>query len=188
MLQRIQSFFLVLAVVGIVMLFQFPVATYTMPNLAGNGEMTAELNLLGQDSQYAGDSNDLMNLTYIGQDLVKLKGGWILSLMAALIGVIALVSIFLYKNRVRQMRVVACGALLNVIYIFLVFFWAINGAKGNGGYLAALQDMHLTDQPIAVTMLTPGTVIPVVTLVLLYLAQRAIKKDEMKVRAADRLR
>lgn len=188
MLQRIQSFFLVLTAVGIIMLFQFPIATYTMPNLAGNGEMTSELNLLGHDSRYSGDSNDLMDLTYIGQDLAKLNGGWILTVTAAIIGIIALVSIFLYKNRILQMRVVACGALVNVIYIFLVFFWAINGTKGNGGYLAALQELHLTDQPIAVSMLTPGTVIPVVTLVLLYLAQRAIKKDEMKVRAADRLR
>ena len=188
MLQRIQSFFLVLAVVGIIMLFQFPIATYTMPNLAGNGEMTSELNLLGHDSRYSSDSNDLMDLTYIGQDLASLKAGWILAVVAAIVGIIALVSIFLYKNRILQMRVVACAALLNIVYIFLIFFWAINGASGNGGYLSALQDMHFTDQPIAVDMLTPGTVIPVVTLILLYLAQRAIKKDEMKVRAADRLR
>jgi len=188
MLQRIQSFFLVLAVVGIIMLFQFPIATYTMPNLTGNGEMTSELQLLKHDSRYSGDSNDITAITYIGQDLVSLKASWILPLTAAIIGIIALVSIFLYKNRILQMRVVACAALVNVIYIFLIFFWAINGAKGNGGYLAALQDLHLTDKTIAVSMLTPGTVIPIITLVLLYLAQRAIKKDEMKVRAADRLR
>ena len=76
-----------------------------------------------------------------------------------------------------------------MIYIFLVFFWAINGTGGNGGYLKALQDLlHITTDTIAVNMWTPGTIIPIVTLVLLYLAQRAIKKDEMKVRAADRLR
>lgn len=188
MLQRIQSFFLVLVVVGIVMLFQFPVASYTMPGLSGNGVMTSDLQLVGKDSQYAGNSNDIVNLTYIGQDIVKLNGTWILALVAIAVGIIALVSIFLYKNRVLQMRVVACGALLNIAYIFLIFFWAINGASGNGGYLKALQDMHFTDQPISVDMLTPGTVIPIITLVLLYLAQRAIKKDEMKVRAADRLR
>ena len=108
--------------------------------------------------------------------------------MAALVGVVALASIFLFKNRILQMRVVACGGLLNMIYIFLVFFWAINGTGGNGGYLKALQDLHITTDTIAVNMWTPGTIIPIVTLVLLYLAQRAIKKDEMKVRAADRLR
>ena len=188
MLQRIQSFFLVLAAVGVIMLFQFPVAIYTMPNMTGDGETVSELQLLAKDSQYAEGSNDLTQLTYIGQDLVHLKAGWILAVVAAIVGIIAVVSIFLYKNRILQMRVVACGALLNIIYIFLIFFWAINGASGHGGYLAALEQLHFTDKAIAVNMLTPGTIIPIVTLVLLYLAQRAIKKDEMKVRAADRLR
>ncbi len=188
MLQRIQSFYLVLAVVGIIMLFQFPIATYTMPNMTRTGEMTSELQLIGKDSRYQSDSRDITEICYIGQDLVKLKGGWVLSLMAALVGVVALASIFLFKNRILQMRVVACGGLLNMIYIFLVFFWAINGTGGNGGYLKALQDLHITTDTIAVNMWTPGTIIPIVTLVLLYLAQRAIKKDEMKVRAADRLR
>jgi hypothetical protein len=188
MLQRIQSFFLVLATVGIVMLFQFPIAIYTMPSLSGEGETTSELQLIGKDSRYADNNNDLTQITYIGQDIVHLKGVWVLGLVAALVGVIALVSIFLYKNRILQMRVVACGALLNIVYIFLIFFWAINGAGGNGGYLRVLQELHFTDQPINVDMLTPGTIIPIVTIVLLYLAQRAIKKDEMKVRAADRLR
>ncbi|MBO7489846.1 MAG: DUF4293 domain-containing protein [Bacteroidales bacterium] len=188
MLQRIQSFYLVLALVGIIMLFQFPIATYTMPNMTKTGEITSELQLVGKDSKYMNDTNDIMDITYIGQDLVRLKGGWVLMVLAGLVGVVALVSIFLFKNRVLQMRIVACGGLLNMIYIFLIFFWAINGTGGSGGYLGALQDLHITSETIAVNMWTPGTIIPIVTLILLYLAQRAIKKDEMKVRAADRLR
>ena len=188
MLQRIQSFYLVLALVGVIMYFLFPIATYTMPNMTGTGETLSELRLIGQESRYVGDSNDLTELAYIGNDLVHLRGGWVLSVIAVLTGAIALVSIFLYKNRITQMRVVACGAMLNVIYLFLILLWAINGTGGNGGYARALQDLHFTDQQIAVNMWTPGTIIPIVTLILLYLAQRAIKKDELKVRAADRLR
>lgn len=188
MLQRIQSFYLVLVLVGIIMLFQFPTATYTMPNMTKTGEITSELQLIGKESQYINDSKDITDITYIGQDLVHLKGGWVLCVLAAIVGVVALASIFLFKNRILQMRVVACGGLLNMIYIFLVFFWAINGIGGNGGYLAALQDLHITSETIAVNMWTPGTIIPIVTLILFYLAQRSIKKDEMKVRAADRLR
>lgn len=170
------------------MLFQFPIATFTMPNMTKTGEMTSELQLLGKDSQYMNDSRDITDITYIGQDLVHLKGGWVLCVLASIVGIVALVSIFLFKNRVLQMRVVACGGLLNMIYIFLIFFWAINGTGDNGGYLKALQDLHLTDNGYSVNLLTPGTIIPIVTLILFYLAQRAIKKDEMKVRAADRLR
>lgn len=188
MLQRIQSFYLVLAVVGIVLMFQFPIARYTMPLFGGGESVTSELGLLPQSSQYREGSSDITDITYIGQDIAALKGGWVLSVMAALIGLTALVSIFLYKNRVRQMRVVACAALLNVVYLFLLFFWAINGIGGNGGYLGTLQELHLTEQPISVDMWNVGTLAPIVTVILLYLAQRAIKKDELKVRAADRLR
>ena len=188
MLQRIQSFYLVLVVVGIIMLFKFPVASYTMPDLMGNGDVLSELQLTDKASQYYNESKDIADVYYIGPDRVDLKGKWVLDVMVVLIGLVALVSIFLFKNRVLQMRVVACGALLNVIYLFLIFFWAVNGMSGSGGYLAALQEMHLTNDAIQVNMWTPGSIIPIITLVLLYLAQRAIKKDELKVRAADRLR
>lgn len=188
MLQRIQSFYLVLAVVGIIMLFMFPVATYTMQNPLGNGDVISELRLIPEHSRYSNDSLDIADIHYIGNDLVSFSGSWILAIIAAGIGIISLISIFLFKNRIIQMRVVACAALLNVVYLFLIFFWAINGASGNGGYLKALQELHLTSGDIAVDMWTPGSIIPIVIVVLLYLAQRAIKKDEMKVRAADRLR
>ena len=188
MLQRIQSFYLVLALVGVIMLFMFPLATYTMQNTLGNGDISSELRLLPEHSRYLSESPDIANITYIGSDLITFGGSWILAIIAAAIGLVTLVSIFLFKNRITQMRVVASAALLNVIYLFLIFFWAINGTSGNGGYLNVLRELHITDSEIAVNMWTPGSIIPIVTVVLLYLAQRAIKKDEMKVRAADRLR
>ena len=188
MLQRIQSFYLVLALVGIIMLFKFPIATYTIHNPFGNGDIVSELSLTNKESQFSQDTKDEMYLTHIGQDRAQLKGRWVLTVLAALIGTVALVSIFLFKNRILQMRVVACGALLNVVYLFLIFLWAINGTNGSGGYLGVLQELHYSEQPITVDMWTPGSIIPIVTLILLYLAQRAIRKDEIKVRAADRLR
>ncbi len=188
MLQRIQSFYLVLAVVGIIMLFKFPIAIYTFQNPMGNGDVMSELRLTNQESRYSGDTKDPMYMTYIGQDQVKLKGSIALTIIAVLVGAIALVSIFLFKNRILQMRVVACAALMNVVYLMLIFFWAINGMGGDGGYMKALTQLGYCNNCISVNMLTPGAIIPVVTLILLYLAQRAIRKDEIKVRAADRLR
>lgn len=183
MIQRIQSFYLVLVVVGIVLMFQFPIATYTATT--PNGDISAALQLTNTKSI---QTDDMMDYHFVGDDTVTMPGKWILSVVSILVGAISLVCIFLYKNRVLQMRVVAFAFLFNVVLIFLIFFWAINGTGGNGGYLKALQDLHITTDTIAVNMWTPGTIIPIVTLVLLYLAQRAIKKDEMKVRAADRLR
>ncbi len=187
MIQRIQSFYLVLVAVGVVLMFQFPIATYTLQQFSPDNELTATLQLLPQQSRYATpDSNDPANLVFVGSDIVSLKGVWLLDIFAAAIGIIALVSLFMYKNRMRQIRVVACGFLANVIYIFLIFFWAINGTGGNSGYWHTLQVSGF--QPQDVSMLSVGTITPLVTVLLLFLAQRAIRKDEIKVRAADRLR
>ena len=183
MLQRIQSFYLVLVVVGIVLMFQFPIATYTAST--PNGDISAALQLTNTKSI---QTDDMMDYHFVGDDTVKMPGKWLLALLATVVGVIALASIFLYKNRILQMRVVAFAFLFNVVLIFLIFFWAINGIDGNGGYLKVLQESTLMGSSITTGMLTPGTVTPIVTVILLFLAQRAIKKDEMKVRAADRLR
>lgn len=183
MLQRIQSFYLVLVVVGIILMFQFPIATYTA--VTPNGDISAALQLTNTKSI---QTDDMMDYHFVGDDTVSMPGKWILAAAAIIVGCIALVSIFLFKNRILQMRVVAFGFLFNIILIFLIFFWAINGTGGHGGYIGVLQDSGLMGGNIATNMLTPGTITPIVTAILLFLAQRAIKKDEIKVRAADRLR
>ena len=183
MIQRIQSFYLVLAVVCIVLMFRFPIATYTTSTV--NGDISAALQLTNNASVMSADGVDYH---VIGDDIVNFSGKWLLTVMAVLVGVIALASIFLFKNRVLQMRVVAFAFLFNVVLIFLLFFWAINGTGGNGGYYSSLLSTGLMGGDITTNMLTPGTIAPIVSVILLFLAQRAIKKDEMKVRAADRLR
>lgn len=183
MIQRIQSFYLVLAVVCIVLMFRFPIATYTSATV--NGDVSAALQLTNAKSIIADNGADYH---FVGDDMVKFGGKWILTAIAGIAGIIALVSIFLFKNRVLQMRVVAFAFLFNVVLLFLIFFWAINGTGGNGGYLGALQSTGLMGGDIATNMLTPGTIAPILSVILLFLAQRAIKKDELKVRAADRLR
>ena len=183
MIQRIQSFYLVLAVVCIVLMFRFPIATYTSTTV--NGDISAALQLTNTKSIIAENAVDYH---FIGDDMVKFSGKWILTVVAILVCAIALASIFFFKNRVLQMRIVAFAFLFNVVLIFLIFFWAINGTGGNGGYLSALQSTGLMGSDCTTNMLTPGTIASIVSVVLLFLAQRAIKKDEMKVRAADRLR
>lgn len=187
MIQRIQSVYLILALAGLLILNAFPIAKYTMPSLLGDGEITSELTLLTKQSEYRGDSKEPTELYYLGQDLVKMKARWLLPAIVNLIAAVVIVSFFQYRNRVRQLRMVSCAFLLNVIYMFLVFFWAIEGTGGHGGYKAAIEATGF-GKDVAVQMWTVGTIVPMVTLVLLVLAQRAIRSDEMKVRAADRLR
>ena len=183
MLQRIQSFYLVLAVVAIALMFRFPIATYT--TTTPTGDINAALQITNTKTVL---SEDMQDYRFIGDDTVNMPGKWILGVLAGIAGAIVLVSIFLFKNRMLQIRVIAFAFLFNVALIFLIFFWAINGTGGNGGYLKALTDTGLMPGDITTNMLTPSTIAPIVSVILLFLAQRAIRKDEIKVRAADRLR
>ncbi len=105
---------------------------------------------------------------------------WMLIVMALLVGAMTLLCIFMYSNRVRQMRMVAVAFLLNVAYVFLLFFWAVDAFGKNLVQYFHCGDLHVT--------WFVGAYAPIVSLVFLVLAHRGIKKDESMVRAADRLR
>ena len=180
MIQRVQSFWLVLAVCCMVMCFMFPVAQYKLTLADSQQTVEARLDLVAK-------SNPDMLDQYQSQVPVVTFGqadsgfhSWSLIALAVLTAVVMLLCVFLYKNRVRQMRVVAVAFLLNVAYVFLLFFWAVD-AYGK----TVMQYFHGSN--LQVTWFV-GAYAPIVSLVLLILAHRGIKKDEAKVRAADRLR
>lgn len=178
MIQRIQSFYLILAVCALALCFMFPVANFTL--LADNQPVaTSQLNLVAKDIPA-----DMLTQIESGLQVNLSQKGvfhvWPLMLLAAVAGIAALVSIFLYKNRMRQVRVVACCFLLNVIYVGLVFLWA---ADAYAKVLSGLMPCQTVSIAYGV-----GTWAAVASLLLFFLAQRAIKRDEAKVRAADRLR
>lgn len=180
MIQRIQSFWLVLAACCMALCFMVPTAEYHATMATTGQEVEAALNLVGRDAP------DMMSQILSGTEVVEYSQRtsgfktWPLMVLAALTGAIALLCIFLYKNRVRQMRVAAVGFLLNVVYVFLLFFWAVDAyGKTVAGAMDAT-DLSITWQA--------GAYAPIVAIVFFILAHRGIKKDEQKVRAADRLR
>lgn len=184
MIQRIQSFYLVLAVCAMALCFMFPVATFNAVNADSTKAVVSQLNLVPKASA---DVNTLEQIEQ-GSNVVEMpqKGYikvWPLAVVAGLCGLLALVSIFLYKNRTTQVRVVACGVLLNVVYLFLIFIWAVDSFSGQ--FVAFASDLLC---PNATTTYSVATWASIVSLVFMYLAQRAIQKDEAKVRAADRIR
>ena len=160
--------------------FMTPVAQYSMELPSMEQTVQAELNLVAKDAP------DMMEQMFVPGSTVeysqKMSGfqTWPLVVLAILVGVVALVCVFLYKNRVAQMRVVAVAFLLNVVYVFLVFFWAVDAYAKTVAQAMNAGDPHVTWYV--------GAYAPIVSIVFLVLAHRAIKKDEMKVRAADRLR
>ncbi len=160
--------------------FMVPIAEYHATVENSGQAVEGAFNLVAKDSP------EMMNQMVTGAPVVeysqKVSGfkTWPLTVMTIVVGLVALLCVFLYKNRVLQMRVVAVGFLLNVVYVFLLFFWAVD-AYGK----TMLQAMNASD--LSVTW-QAGAYAPIVAIVFFLLAHRGIKKDEMKVRAADRLR
>ena len=180
MIQRIQSIYLLLAFLAMAACFMFPTATFTAVGAHGE-EVSGELNLIpkaDREAQYYAQIEAGQPEVAMGQrGYVKT---WPLVVLTLLTAAVTLVSIFLFGNRVRQMRIVAVGFLLGVVDVFLIFIWAIDTYVTN-----ASAPLQCEDPQVAYGV---GTWCPIVAIVLMFLAQRAIKKDEVKVRAADRLR
>ena len=97
---------------------------------------------------------------------------WPLSFLLALVPVLALVAIFLYRKRGTQMRVTMITLLLSLGTLLLGAFYVI-----------------MFDRKIDVTIIWKIKVVfPVISAILAWLAYRAILKDDLMVKSYDRLR
>ena len=97
---------------------------------------------------------------------------WGLFCILLLSAVIALSTIFLYRNRMLQIRMTIFGSLLLIgYYIALVAFIFVFKGKLEAGF-----------------QLGWALCLPAVCIILNYLAFRGIYKDDVMVKAADRLR
>ena len=179
MIQRIQSLWLLVASVCMGLCFAFPVASYTL-DYTKSQQVVSQLDLVaknGPDYSKALNEGEPVVTYYQGQSSVAM---WPMMTMACVVAALSLLCIFLFKNRRMQVRMVAVVFLLNVVHVFLLFFWAVDA------YGEKLQELF-TGVELNVSW-AAGAYLPLASLVFLFLAQRAIKKDEARVRAADRLR
>lgn len=151
MIQRIQSVFLFIAAVAMGLMFVFPVAMFY------SGDSTARLMVTGLE--VSGMPIEINTL--------------LLMCITAVCALAFVISIFLYKNRVFQMRFNAFVFLLNALVVGGIFFYADKVQKIMG---------------VPAHYEQIGTIMPIVSLVMLVLANRAIKKDEIRVRVSDRMR
>lgn len=153
MIQRIQTLYLLLGLaLGVAMAF-FPYANV----------------FVGSDFAHLYTTKIVSSSSFLSPEGIFYIG-------MALNGILVLgmlIAIFLFKNRILQMRVNAFLFLLNAGLIAFILFFPDRIVKSLGG---------------SVNYVFPGVVFPIVLLILLIIANRAIKKDELKVRAADRLR
>ena len=85
--------------------------------------------------------------------------------------ILSVVSIFLFRNRKLQFVLGRLNIILNFILLGLFVYWSLNVSG----------ESQISEKGI-------GMLIPIVSIVLLVLANKAIKKDEDLVKSVDRLR
>ncbi len=98
-------------------------------------------------------------------DLPYVLAGLLLSAL------LALVSIFLFKNRKLQFVMNRLNIILNFILLGFFVYWS----------LIVPGEMNISEKGI-------GLFLPIISIVFLVLANKAIKKDEALVKSVDRLR
>lgn len=99
-----------------------------------------------------------------------------MGVVVALAAVLPFVTIFLFKNRMLQIRLCAVELVLLIgSTVFMAIYYYLGGRM--------FADLEFNTQGLRIAI-----IFPLVSLVLDYLAMRAIFHDEMLVRSLDRIR
>jgi len=98
---------------------------------------------------------------------------WPLSVLFIFVTVLTFLNIFFYRHRMRQMRIAIFLILLNAGIVGLMFFYTFVSRNQLEGALVLHQWRFI---------------IPPVNMVFLYFAFRRIRRDELLVKAFDRIR
>jgi hypothetical protein len=159
MIQRIQSIYLLIAAIATIILIFLPIGYITTDELYYVfNAFVVKLNIP--------ESSVYMSTVYI-------------ALILGISAIISIVAIFMYKDRKRQIQIVYINmivfliAILIMIYVYPDIIFVRRGLMNPDDYFNFNYWILACMIPAALC---------------LYLANRAIKKDEEKVKAADRLR
>lgn len=155
MLQRIQTLYLLTTIVLMVVLFFLPIAG--MQNV--QNAIFYELNYQGLYEVNA-DGNILQAPI------------WMLTVLMLLIPLLTFITIFLFKKRLLQMRLIVFNIVLMAGYYGMLFIYLWQYAKS----LEAKFFMEF------------ASAFPLVCIILNILAFRAVAKDEALIRSLNRLR
>ncbi|MBN7817881.1 DUF4293 domain-containing protein [Algoriphagus pacificus] len=158
MIQRVQTIFLFLVAVAM--------------------GLTISMDLWVQEIAASGESYSLsalfMNHTSASGEIISSDSTWYIAALAAFVGFLAIISIFQYRNRGRQMMFNMVNSLLMVGLVALVFLTT----KGINS------DLGLTESG----SYKVGFWAILAAMVCNMLANRFIRKDEALVRSVDRIR
>ena len=165
MIQRIQTLWIAVGITAMVLTFFFPIATLSFEWKAMPTQMNMEL--IPEPISFESTS--------LPQNLISMVP---LIILEILIIIIATVSIFLYKNRKLQLRVLAFAFLFSVLDLGTMFL-----------FVDRLHDALLNEYAGIVSEAYGVAVyLPMLSIVSFLLAQRAIRKDEALIRSSERIR
>lgn len=158
MVQRIQTLYLAVVAIACILMFFFPLANF-YDEFQGNYKFFI-YGIRSMDPE-----PKVMFSPYFTIPLIVI-------VIASFIFSVS--TILLFKNRPLQIRLCAFNVLSNIVLIMVIFFFYATKIK-------------------SLTMIEPdynyaGMALPLVSLLLVVLAQKAIRKDDALVRSADRLR
>lgn len=151
MIQRIQTVYLLLVAILMVVMMSFPVGSFV-------------------SADYSIPATEFTNLAVVSADGVSDYAPWALFAILTVTAVISLVTIFLYRKRMLQIRLTLFNSILLIgYYVTLVVF--VFKLKGDCRFIPSWT-----------------VCLPLISIILNWLAIRAIGKDEMLVKAYERLR
>ena len=161
MIQRIQSVFLffvsIVAVTAILVPMHYISITIQME------EGKSAISAIGLVQQVVAVDNE----TGMDRDYYKVGA-------LAIIGIIAFITIFLYKNRALQMRLIRLNIMASILFIVGMAYFVYNYFKL----------IHVLDYSIR----PAGCIVIASILLLNVLALKFIRKDDNLVKSADRFR
>ena len=161
MIQRVQSIFLLIAIIVPVVLIFIPLG-YVDTNMA----------------RYVYDSISLKEMVPDGASVIRL---YYLAFCLFMTAALSAVALFTYKNRVKQMQIVSITMIVFLITLLLIL-WICPDVVFKKFFAARMEDYTFIFNTV------PLLIMIVVEAVCLFFANRFIKKDEELVRSADRLR
>ncbi len=155
MLQRIQTIFLLVALVSGLSLLIDPMSLATV-----DGDLT----LLKSQPQ-----------SMLDDGIFHITDHLMLLILVGLTSLICLISIFQFKNRTRQLTLARLGLIGFLLLLILAGFFFY-------------QDYSLLNQGAYLFEVGYGVLSPILSIIFIILAMRAIRKDEKLIRSMDRLR
>jgi hypothetical protein len=107
------------------------------------------------------------------QQIFELANDFILVMVIILLGILAMICIFLYKNRKLQFKLSVLGVIFSIAFIFLEYIRIENFKK---------------DKLIQTGSYQIGALLPLIMVIFFFMAARGIYRDERLIKSMDRLR